>query len=264
MSYYFPLILMVLVCITGFVYLLDVIFFAPRRKRLAKSGGFASVGMPWWIDYSRSFFPVLFIVLIIRSFIVQPYRVPTGSLEPTVLPGDFLAVNQFAYGLRTPMSHHTIIPVGKPKRGDIVVFPYPRNNKIDFVKRVVGVPGDHIEYKDKKLYINGTLAEQTFIGPGVDVESNRNVAVDEYEENLMGVKHRILIQPIGGDNGEYDFVVPPKQYLMMGDNRDNSGDSREWGFAPEENLIGKAFLIWMSWDGQRHRVRWDRIGTVLK
>ncbi len=234
----FPLILTVAVIITGVIALIDILFFAKKRTAQQKPN--------FIFEYSRSLFPVLLIVLVIRSFIIQPFRVPTGSLEPTVMPGDFIAVNQFAYGLRLPVLNTKIIPVGEPKTGDIVVFRWPVDTRIDFVKRVIGVPGDRISYRNKVLFVNGKEAMQTLVGQSVDVEPNGNVSVQEYEENLNGVKHDILINPNGGETQDFDVLVPPGRYFMMGDNRDNSADSRDWGFVPEENLIGKGFLIWIA------------------
>ncbi|MBY0544747.1 MAG: signal peptidase I [Gammaproteobacteria bacterium] len=254
-SWNFPLIMTIAVFVTGFIALLDKLFFAKKRIPELKPN--------FIIDYSNSLFPVLLIVLVIRSFIIQPFRVPTGSLEPTIIPGDFVAVNQFAYGLRLPVLNTKVVSIGEPKIGDIVVFRWPSDPSIDFIKRVVGVPGDHLVYQDKVLYINGKEATQTFVRDTVDIEPTGNIPVKEYEEDLNGVKHDILIDPNGGEMQDFDLVVPAGDYFMMGDNRDNSGDSREWGFVPEANLIGKGFLIWMSWDSDTHRPRWHRIGTVI-
>jgi signal peptidase I len=257
MNVNFPLILVIATFLTGLIYLIDVLLLAKRRKKSNKK-------MPWWVDYARSFFPVLLIVLVIRSFIVQPFRVPTGSLEPTVLPNDFVAVNQFAYGLRLPVLNTKILSIGEPKRGDIVVFRYPIDPKVDYVKRMIGVPGDHVVYKNKILTINGKEMSQRFLHKGMDFEPpDVYIPVDVKEEDLSGIKHEILVRREGGNWGRVDLVVPEGQYFVMGDNRDNSADSRYWGFVPEENLIGKAFLIWLSWDSTRHWVRWSRIGTKL-
>lgn len=244
------------VIVTGLITLADKIFFRKRRKAEQKPN--------WIIEYSRSFFPVLLVVWVVRSFIVQPYRVPTGSLEPTILPGDFIAVNQFAYGLRFPIGNFTLVPIGQPKRGDIVLFRYPVNPSLIFVKRVIGLPGDHIEYLNKVLYINGKRIPQTYVGKGSDLDATEyKLPVMIKEENLMGVKHKIFLWFSGGDTNAYDFYVPKGMYFMMGDNRDNSDDSRDWGFVSEHQLIGKAFMVWMSWDSHDHRIRWHRIGTMI-
>jgi signal peptidase I len=254
----FPLVLVICTLVTGVVFLFDVIFLAHKRKKYHKK-------MPIFIDYMRSFFWVFFVVLVIRSFIVQPFRVPTGSLEPTILPNEFVVVNQFAYGLRWPALNTKFLNIGEPKRGDIVVFRFPGNTKVDYVKRVIGLPGDHVVYKNKVLYINGKEMKQKFLRDGFDFEPQPmgNIPVQVKEENLLGLKHEIIVRPTGGETGEVDVVVPAKHYFVMGDNRDGSADSRYWGFLPEENLIGKAFFIWLSWDSEKHRVRWERLGTKI-
>jgi len=191
--------------------------------------------------------------------------VPTGSLEPTILPGDFIAVSQFSYGLRLPVLNYKIFKTWEPKRGDITLFRWPKQPSIVFVKRVVGVPGDHVVYRNKILTINGTIARQILLGHALDIEPEQvPIAVQIKLENLLGVKHKIFVRSQGGNVTSFDLVVPQGFYFMMGDNRDNSDDSRDWGFVPEQNLIGKALVIWMSWDSVRNRVRWHRIGTKIK
>lgn len=255
----FPLILTILVLVSGLIALIDIIFFAPKRKRAGKKK------KPILAEYSRSFFPVLLAVLLIRSFLIQPYRVPTGSLAPTILPGDFIAVNQFAYGLRLPVINYKILNIGEPRRGDIVLFHWPVKPSIIFVKRVVGLPGDHVIYKNKVLTINGKVASQTALGMALDVEPDDLAVPTRIKiENLLGVHHEIYVWPEGGLTKNFDIVVPQGEYFMMGDNRDRSDDSRDWGFVPEKNLVGKAFLIWMSWDSVNHKVRWHRIGNWVK
>lgn len=253
--YDFAFYLTLVVLLTGIVSLIDCLFFAKKRQANNQKKSM-------FVDYCRSFFPVLLIVWVIRSFIVQPYRVPTGSLEPTILPGDFIAVNQFAYGLKFPIGNFTLVKTGEPKRGDIALFRYPLNPNVVFVKRVIGLPGDHIVYQDKVLSVNGQQAKQALIKSSFDYGNGPGQirAVNVYEENLAGVKHKIFVQPVGGELKDIDFVVPEGQYFMMGDNRDNSDDSRFWGTVPEHNLIGRAFGIWMSWDPVNNKVRWNRIG----
>ncbi len=240
------------VVITGLISLLDQLFW--KKKRGAQKPN-------WLIEYSRSLFPVLIAIWAIRSFIAQPYRVPTGSLEPTILPGDFIVVNQFAYGLRLPVTNTQIIPVGLPKRGDITLFHSPVDPSTMLIKRLIGLPGDHVVYHDKHLWINGLEMQQTFVGKAIDYgnEPGQMRAVNEYQENLLGVKHDIFVQAEGGETQNVDVVVPPHSYFMMGDNRDNSADSRIWGFAPENHLVGKALVIWMSWDPINHSIRWSRL-----
>jgi len=258
MNFNFAFYLTLAVVITGVITSLDIIVF---RKRRTTNGSKQSV----IIEYSRAFFPILLVVWVLRSFLIQPYRVPTGSLEPTVMPGDFIAVSQFSYGLRFPIFNKKFLNVGEPHRGDIALFHWPVNPKTVFVKRVIGLPGDHIIYKNKVLTINGVEAKQKFIKQTYDYGNGpgQTRRVYEMQENLDGVKHDIFIQPVGGETRDYNLTVPPHEYFMMGDNRDNSDDSRSWGYVPEQNLIGKAFAVWMSWDLVHHRVRWDRIGRGL-
>jgi signal peptidase I len=253
----FPFILTSLTILSGLLALIDIIFFAPNRKKTNKK-------QPLIFEYARSFFPMLLIVLIIRSFIIQPYRVPSGSLSPTVLPGDFIAVNQFAYGLRLPVINYKIVPIGEPRRGDIVLFRWPENPKLIFVKRVVGLPGDRLAYHDKVLEINGIKAQQQFLHKDLSVDPNKPpTPVLRKLEDLLGIKHQIFIHEVGGQTQNFNIIVPEGQYFMMGDNRDDSDDSRYWGFVPEENLIGKAFLIWMSLDAKNYKIRWTRIGDKV-
>jgi signal peptidase I len=251
-----PLILTLLVLVTGLIALIDIIFFA--KKRQAKNGKY-----PLAVELSRSFFPALLLVWIIRSFIIQPYRVPTGSLEPTVLPGDFIAVKQFSYGLHLPVINFKVMNVGEPKRGDIALFYWPIDTSKLFVKRVIGLPGDHVVYKDKILTINGQEMTQKSLGKAFEIEPNGLSEVDCKLENLAGIKHEIFVKPDMNFDNEVDVTVPEGHYFMMGDNRDDSDDSRRWGFVPERYLIGKAFVIWMSWDSLDHRIRWGRIGKAL-
>lgn len=254
----FPLILTVLVLVAGLICLIDLLFLAKKRKLTAKK-------QPVIIEYARSFFPVLLIVWVVRSFIVQPYRVPTGSLEPTVLPGDFIVVKQFAYGVRLPVLNTKIMETKEPKIGDIVLFFWPPDPSVVFVKRVVGTPGDHVVYKNKILTINGKEMPQKLLDT---LENSLKEPVYKKEEDLMGVKHAIYVKrndnfAVNDAANNVDVIVPPGKYFMMGDNRDDSYDSRGWGEVPEKNLIGQAFGIWMSWDAENYRVRWNRIGKAI-
>jgi signal peptidase I len=246
------------VIITGIISLIDILFFA--KKRVANNSK-----QPIIIEYSRSFFPVLLLVLLIRAFLIQPYRVPSGSLEPTVLPGDFIVVNQFAYGLHLPVINTRFIKINEPKVGEIALFRWPSNPHIVFVKRVIGVPGDHISYKNKILTVNGKVASQLDIGMDLDQDPAlaASPTVELKIENLPTLAHKIFIRKGVNENGDFDIVVPSNSYFMMGDNRDGSDDSRDWGFVPEENLIGKAFGIWMSWNVETNSIRWDRIGKSI-
>ena len=183
---------------------------------------------------------------------------------PTLLNGDFILVNKFSYGLRLPVLNTKILSLGEPQRGDIIVFRYPENPKIDYIKRVVGVPGDRIAYYNKVLYINGKVAQQQPVGvyqtSGGGAVMNGSTII---KENLLGVEHQSLIMPYRPDTS-FEYQVPEGQYFAMGDNRDNSRDSRFWGTVPEQNLVGKAFFIWMNWDQKADKViAWDRLGKGI-
>lgn len=265
MSFDFPLLLFFVVVATGLITLVDILFFAKKRAVSAAAQGQA-LPMPKITEYARSFFPALLLVWVIRSFIAEPFVVPTGSLAPSIIPVEFTLVTQYNYGLRIPVWDYRLINISEPHRGDIVVCHWPVNPHIDFVKRVVAVPGDSISYINKVLYINGKEMKQTFVKDAVDVDDGVNgtsIPVKEYQENLDGVVHDIYINPQSAPQNFKNFIVPPHEYFMMGDNRDNSDDSRDWGLVPEDGLIGKAQFIWMSWDAQNSRVRWNRIGTRL-
>ena len=248
----FALILVVLSLISGFIYLLDLLFWAKRRAPGKKPS--------FIIEQSRSFFPVFFIVLLVRSFLIEPFRIPSGSLEPTLLVGDFVAVNKYAYGLRMPVLEKKVIAIANPTVGEIAVFRWPPAPNFDYIKRVIGVPGDKISYHNKVLSINGKEAKQKFVEYTID-ESSGN-AVSKYKEDLNGVVHDIFIRP-DVPAMDFDVVVPEGNYFMMGDNRDDSADSRFWGYVPDEYLRGKAFLVWMSWNGKTDNVRWSKIGTII-
>lgn len=255
MIFDFAFYLTLIVVITGSVTLFAWVF----KKQLTPEQG----QMPWWIHHSQNFFPVLLIVWLIRSFLFQPFYVPTGSLEPTVFPGDLILASKFSYGLRDPVFNRQLIPVAKPKRGQIMVFRWPVDPHRDFVKRVIGVPGDRIQYADKKLTINGEPVNLTFLGPGVDLEKGRHRLVEQYLEDLPGKSHRVFLNPNKHQWSTIDVIVPENSYFVMGDNRDDSGDSRQWGFVPEKNLLGRALVVWLSWDSEHHRLRWHRIGNLL-
>jgi len=248
----FALVLVVLTLLSGLIYAVDWLFWAKKRGKTKKPGRV--------VEQARSLFPVFLTVLLLRSFLFEPFRIPSGSLEPTLLVGDFLAVNKFSYGLRLPVLEKKILPIGEPKRGDIAVFRWPPKPSYDFIKRVIGVPGDEIEYRHKTLYINGKLIQQRFIEYTTDESSGKSVA--RYQETLNGIVHDIFLRP-DVPTTDFSIHVPQGHYFMMGDNRDDSADSRFWGFVKEENLRGKASLIWMSWNGNTDSLRWRRIGTRI-
>ncbi|MFA7387549.1 MAG: signal peptidase I [Thiohalobacteraceae bacterium] len=252
MNFDFPLILVLASLLTGLIWLLDALLWAPKRRKDVKE--------PVVVEYAKAFFPVIFIVLLLRSFVAEPFRIPSGSMMPTLLVGDFILVNKFAYGLRLPVLHHKVVALGEPQRGDVVVFRYPEDPSIDYIKRVIGVPGDRIVYRDKVLYINDVLIPQTEIGSYVGVGAGVSSSGADLREEVLGeVKHQILVRP-GASGVEGEIEIPPGQYFMMGDNRDNSRDSRYFGPVSEGHLVGKAFMIWMNWDDG---VDWERIGQTI-
>ncbi len=252
----FEFLLLALTLASGLVWLVDILLTARRRE--AVDDGEAA-REPLVVEYSKAFFPVLLIVLVLRSFIVEPFRIPSGSMMPTLLVGDFILVNKFSYGLRMPVWQTRLTDGDRPERGDVVVFRYPRDESQDYIKRVVGLPGDRISYYNRRLSVNGVplkVEENGYYqglgdsgglqnGGGCDRVGARCRIL--YEE-LGDGRHEVLINPDTrlGVNGQID--VPEGHYFVMGDNRDHSNDSRMWGFVPEENLVGKAFLIWMHWD----------------
>lgn len=256
MDFNFELILFYAVVLSGIIALFDILYFAPKRKKKK------SVKLPLIVDYARSFFPVLLLVFSVRSFAYEAYRIPSGSLKPTLLVGDFILVNKFDYGIRLPVAHKKIFSIGEPKRGDIVVFREPPTESRNLIKRVIGIPGDKISYKDKVLYINGKEASQEFKQYTTDQEDSESWEVLEKQENLLGVTHHIYQIPTRG-NDDFDVTVPAGEYFMMGDNRDGSADSRYWGFLPEKNIIGKATRVLVSFDTLTHPVRWERMGEKI-
>ena len=251
--------------ITGFIWALDVWVLAPRRGKVHQANTDIHQGVeikrggkePVIVEYSKSFFPVLLIVFILRGFIVEPFRIPSGSMLPSLYIGDFILVNKFAYGIRLPVWNKKIIETGEPQRGDVVVFRYPRDPTLDYIKRIVGLPGDHVAYYNKVLYVNGKPVKRDFVG---QYEGPGQAHANEYVENLLGDEHSILLQPGRPSSLEGEYIVPDGMYFVMGDNRDNSNDSRVWGPVPERNLVGEAFMIWMHWNGG---VKWGRIGNMI-
>jgi len=253
----FASILFVLTVVTGVLWSLDRWRLEPRRKAAAAASGSEPAKASWLVDFGRQFFPVIAAVFLLRSFLVEPFRIPSGSMIPTLRVGDFILVNRFAYGLRCPIGDCKLLALGAPKRGDVVVFRYPVDPKMDFIKRVVGLPGDTVRYTNKQLTVNGELMSQEVVGPfgtRLDVEST---------EMLGSVRHSVLANP-DRPVQDFEFTVPDGQYFMMGDNRDGSSDSRYWGTVPESYLKGRAFFVWMSWDSEAMRPVWSRIGHGIQ
>jgi signal peptidase I len=215
---------------------------------------------PWYLDYARSFFPVLLIVFLLRGFIAEPFRIPSGSMLPTLEVGDFILVNKFSYGLRLPILHKKIVEIDQPERGDIMVFRYPRDNKTNYIKRVIGIPGDTIEYRNKRLYINGQLIEIIEDGRYTPFPIGGRVSDLERFKQIIPSAHAAKGEQaltefsILHDQASYSSrgraaTVPAGHYFMLGDNRDHSQDSRYWGFVPDKNIVGKAFFIWFHYNG---------------
>lgn len=265
----FAWILFILLVFTGAVALLDRALLAKRRA--------PDRAEPWWIEYPKSFFPVILIVFLLRSFLVEPFKIPSGSMIPTLLVGDFILVNKFTYGIRLPIVDYKLIEVNDPQRGEVLVFRFPENPTLDYIKRVVGLPEDKVSYRDKQLSINGNPVSLEPAGDYQYIETALDfIDAKRYIENLSGHAHAVLIHPnspemqlagvrqfphrkncVYNEEG-FTCTVPPGHYFVMGDNRDSSSDSRYWGFVPESNIVGKAFLIWWNFDHLK------RIGQTIE
>lgn len=283
MSLNFPLLLVIAVAVCGMLALFDLIFLAPRRRAAianyhgqVREPDEAVVDQlnkePLLVEYGKSFFPVLAIVLVLRSFLVEPFQIPSGSMKPTLEVGDFILVNKFAYGIRLPVLDTKVIEVDEPQRGDVMVFRYPSDPNINYIKRVVGLAGDHLRYtSDKRLFINDRPVAQQLIGeePGsLGSAMLYNEQLGEAEHLIRKEMNRYRIEP------GREWVVPQGHYFMMGDNRDNSNDSRYWddrnipkpllGMVPDKNIVGKAFAIWMSWPEPKLRnlPNLSRVGLI--
>ena len=289
----FSAVLVLITVVTGLVWWLDHLFFARRRAAAVKASGkdLASVTLPGTVDYARSFFPVAAVVLVLRAFIFEPFRIPSDSMMPTLLAGDFIIVNKYDYGLRLPVLNTKFLGIGEPERGDVVVFRYPLDPGINYIKRLVGLPGDRVVVKDDRLYVNDKPIDFKVTGPYTD---GCYIGFQQAQEHLGDHVHRAMFcstswaPPItrlpecnrsnvtgyvcsdnnpgnlfGGEDSQV-MVVPEGHYLMIGDNRDNSEDGRRWGFVPENNLVGKATRIWFNLDLQRSGgPMWSRIGSRI-
>jgi signal peptidase I len=267
----FALILFIALAVTGGIWLLDLL--------VLKRGRHADAREPLLVEYAKSFFPVILVVFGLRSFLVEPFKIPSGSMMPTLLIGDFILVNKFTYGIRLPILNKKVVQIDNPKRGDVMVFRYPADPSLDYIKRVIGVPGDLVEYRDKKLSINGkavaTVSDSTYsyVGNGLNY-----ITATVYSEQLNGARHSMMTEPdkpsvyppqvvdfpyrencsYNAEGVGFACKVPTGHYFMMGDNRDASNDSRYWGFVPDKNIVGKAFFIWMNFDN------FGRIGTTIR
>ena len=293
----FALILFVLTIATGVIWCLDVFYLAKQRRVRAdaalaafdaRTAKLAAEGIkpdtssraaleaeilkqPTWIEYSGSFFPVIALVFFLRSFLFEPFKIPSSSMVPTLLIGDLILVNKFTYGIRLPIINKKIVELNDPQRGDVMVFKYPKDPSLDYIKRVIGVPGDKITYKNKRLIINGKEVSYQPLPDYLDEE--HLTYSQQFRENLAGTPHRILIEERAPaevpnpdnfpyrDQCTYNYqgftcTVPAGHYFMMGDNRDNSLDSRYWGFVADENIVGKAIFVWMNFSDPK------RIGGI--
>ena len=260
----FEFVLVAAVAVSGFIWLIDKLFLASKRQ--LKSSGTSSPD-PILVEYSKSFFPVLLAVLILRSFIYEPFRIPSGSMMPTLLVGDFILVNKYTYGLRLPVIHTQVTEGVKPARGDVAVFRFPNDESVDFIKRVIGLPGDHVSYYGRRLIINGKPLEvdfkEDYPGQGTGKDNMKGSKV--YIEQQGSRSYTMMTDPAVEFSTEGELVVPEGHYFVMGDNRDHSNDSRYWGFVPENNLVGKAVRIWMHWDWRKDGSGLDlsRIGQKI-
>lgn len=260
----FPTIMVLLVAVTGVIWAVDALVFAPRRR----AGGDA-VHVPQIVDYARSFFPVFLVVLLLRSFLAEPFRIPSNSMMPTLLTGDFILVNKFTYGIRLPVLDKKVVELGSPDRGDVVVFRAPQDPSTPFIKRVVGLPGDEVRYDRKTVYINGKRVPQernglytgTGSGAGMTGASLRRELLEDAAHDIL-VRRRERGRGRASEMGEGRWVVPQGHYFVLGDNRDNSHDSRFWGFVPDQMLVGKAFIIWFNWDWG-HGIDFGRVGDSI-
>lgn len=269
----FALVLVVITALAGVIALLDRFLFAKRRRFLVTEGNIA-VYLKYTVkadfdelkhrlseqlpiaENAKSFFPVLLVVLVLRSFVAEPFQIPSASMVPSLEVGDYILVNKFSYGLRLPVAGTKIMEVGEPKRGDVMVF-FPPHDSRYFIKRVVGLPGDEIVYRDKVLYINGREMSQTLLAEIPPL----NPQYEVINEDLGSRKH-LVHHELGVNRGDFRELVKPGHYFMMGDNRDNSSDSRVWGQVPEANIVGKAFAIWMHWRSVKELPSFERVGTI--
>jgi signal peptidase I len=301
MAVYFSIFLVIITALTGLVWLADKFYLASQRQLklteaqaqckedLSDEVAAKLIEPSAAVDTAVQIFPVIAFVLILRSFLWEPFQIPSGSMMPTLLDGDFILVNKFNYGLRDPVARNKFFEVGLPERGDVVVFKYPQDPKIDYIKRVIGLPGDRIIYRNKSIYIKPACQESDVKCPDFEQviqtlkQEDESYGLSRYSSKMPNKTHDMLVdnqilprtqhyyQQQGTQRDE--FVVPAGHYYVMGDNRDNSLDSRFWGFVPEENLVGEAVAIWMSFDFDRDEssvlpkwiptnVRFERLGGI--
>jgi signal peptidase I len=265
----FALILFIATVVTGIIWFVDVLFLRRKRGPDARQ--------PLLVEYAGSLFPVILAVFVLRSFLVEPFKIPSGSMMPTLLAGDFILVNKYTYGIRLPVINQKILPLGNPQRGDVMVFRYPQDPTLDYIKRVIGVPGDTVRYVDKQISINGQPVSYAPLGTYNYERGGLDFVTARVSDERLGDRHTVMVEPDVPpvfpqqvlesfpyrENCTYNergftCKVPAGHYFMMGDNRDASNDSRYWGFVPDENIVGKAFFIWMNLGEP------GRIGTVIE
>jgi signal peptidase I len=270
----FAAIMLVGLVVTGGIALTDRVFWVPKRRRRADELRRAQTPdanaimraerEPLLVEYAKAFFPVILVVFLLRSFVVEPFRIPSASMRPTLIEGDFILVSKFTYGLRLPILNIKVADIGAPSRGDVMVFRYPHDTSMNYIKRVVGLPGDHIVYENKQIFVNGQPVAQT---PDNDYTfedaGRRTIETSMLAEQLGKHRHDILVDARRAQQ-RMEFDVPKGEYFVMGDNRDYSNDSRYWGYVPDRLVVGKAFVVWFSWDELGGGgVNWARIGTMI-
>jgi len=274
----FPLILVILVFGSGLIWLLDAIFLAPGRRRIVadlqdkypqwqeESNGQSakyraqvadSASEPLVVEYAKSFFPVLLVVFVLRSFLVEPFQIPSSSMVPTLEVGDYILVNKYTYGIRLPVVRTKVLALNEPKRGDVMVFFPPHMNQTYYIKRVIGLPGDTITYRNKRLAVNGVSLEEESLAVLPEGSSRYRVGL----ESLGEARHLVQVNEVRPAR-DFSVKVKPGHYFMMGDNRDNSSDSRIWGQVPEKDIVGKAFAVWMHWDSLFSVPSFSRVGLI--
>jgi signal peptidase I len=300
MANYFSIFLVALTAASGLIWLIDSLMFAPKRRdKMAIASGTSAatlalgqdVQLPWLVDTAQQIFPIIAFVMVLRSFLYEPFQIPSGSMMPTLLVGDFILVEKFTYGLKDPVMRNNFVDIGKPERGDVVVFKFPPEPQLDYIKRVVGLPGDTVIYRNKQLQVKPACdtAENCLPFQTIDLKFESTgeaykqfVPLDKYTEKLGDVSHQIYRTQGRASSSRYyaqpgtqsdEWIVPEGNYFVLGDNRDNSEDGRYWGFVPEENLVGKAVAIWISFEFDRvpsswvpgwipTGVRFGRVGSI--
>jgi signal peptidase I len=274
----FPLILVILVFGSGVIWLVDALFFAPRRAAAIaqlqeqhpgweSEGSTAAISFqqsvqstaaePVVVEYAKSFFPVLFVVFVLRSFLVEPFQIPSSSMVPTLQVGDYILVNKFTYGIRLPVVRTKVLDINTPERGDVMVFFPPHLNDTYYIKRVIGLPGDTVTYRDKQLTVNGELLAVDKLGVMPEGDRRFSVGLES-----LGESNHLTQVDLMRPARDFSVQVKPGHYFMMGDNRDNSSDSRVWGQVPEKDIVGQAFAIWMHWDSLFSIPSFSRVGGI--